>query len=858
MNKPPSGHCISAPLGVFAAALLLLFSAAALGADILAKTARFSIQAQPLASALIEFSNQSGVQVATADADISRFTSPGVQGEHRLDEALRLLLNGTNLKFAPVGENTVAIRTAPPATRISETKRAAPAPARAADPSPAASTELAEVVVTAQKRTQSTQDIGATISVVDSKQLNTLHVEQPAELEHVVPGLTTYNATSGGTPLFAIRGIGMDDFNPNNASGVGTYIDDVYASSPVFLNGQIFDVERVEVLEGPQGTLYGKNATGGAINFISRKPSDDTNGYADVSWGRWNSMNVEAAIGGKLLDDLTGRIAGIYTGQGEGWQTDIDTGFHEGKPNRGALRGQLEYKPVEGFTALLSVHLSRDDSIPPSPQSYGNEALLPPAAKGLIDTPTTNPSQVRVGNLSPRLNERGFGTSLALTYEADAFAMTSTSGYDHFDYQTIDNDDGTAGPTFDFFQDDLIDQYYEELRATSKRGLFGGRIDWVVGTSFANDFIHGQDKSDQSAPFVGEFLDPPNFEETGLSIAQANYKQIRDSFGAFIHTETHLTDQWSVVLGGRYSHDRIAFNGVSTEEGSDNGGVEFKCIGCIVAALDQVHNYQNFSYQAGLNYKPFQHILLYTTISTAYKSGSYYASPALDPAAWGYVVPEHVWAFELGQKSTILDGRLQIDSAYFHYNYTNRQSLVEFVSPETGFPVDSMDNVPKSEVDGATIDGEVAPLQGLLLSGSVTYLDARVTQALLNVRGAPLLLAVPDGTPLSMSPRWTFDLRSSYVHPLSDTLEATVSMDYSWRTPYSAQLADPNAVTGLQKLLGASISVGQIGKGWTTSIWGRNLTNENPSLYQFTSFYGGTEMYRQLPRTYGLEFRYEF
>jgi iron complex outermembrane receptor protein len=722
---------------------------------------------------------------------------------------------------------------------------------------PAGAQQLEELVVTAQKRTESAQDVAATISVIDSKQLDAQRIEQPLDLANAVPGLSTYNSTSGGTPLFAIRGIGMDDFNPNNASGVGTYIDDVYASSPVFLNGQIFDVERVEVLEGPQGTLYGKNATGGAINFISRKPTDETTGYFDVSYGRWNSVDVKAAVGGRLADTVTGRIAGTWSGQGEGYQTDIDTGFHEGKPNRGALRGQLEFKPTSDFTALLNVHVSRDESIPPSPQSYGNEALLPPAAKGLIDTPSTDPTQVRVGNLSPKLNERGSGLSLALTYDAGEFMLNSTTGYDHFDYRTIDNNDGIAGPTYNFFQDDLIDQYYEELRATSKQGLFNGLVDWVVGASYANDSIHGMDSSDQSAPFVGEFLDPSNFEETDLSTVQANYHQIRNSFGVFMHTETHLTDQLTFVLGGRYSHDRLAFDGLTTEGGNDPTVIPV-IYGNVVTALDQVHNEQNFSYQTGLNYKLLPHVLVYGTISTAYKAGAYYASPALDPAAWGYVSPEHVFAYELGEKSTLLDGHLQINGSYFHYNYTDRQSLVDFVSPSTGSFVDSLASIPKSEVDGVELDTSVSPLDGWQLSGSATYLDARVTQALLNVRGAPLLLAVPDGTPLAMSPKWTFLARTSYERPISDTLKASGQLDYSWRGDQSSQLGDPSAISGVQKLLGASVTVGQIAKGISVSLWGRNLTNANFSTYQFTSFYGGVTMYRELPRTYGIEVRDQF
>lgn len=144
--------------------------------------------------------------------------------------------------------------------------------------------QIEEVVVTAQKRAQSVNDIGVSASAFGGDDLKKLKVESAVDLGAHTPGLVTTNATSGGTPIFAIRGIGLDDFSPNNNSGVGVYTDEVFASAPALLGGQLFDIERVEVLKGPQGTLYGKNTTGGAINFISNKPTDEFEAYVEADY----------------------------------------------------------------------------------------------------------------------------------------------------------------------------------------------------------------------------------------------------------------------------------------------------------------------------------------------------------------------------------------------------------------------------------------------------------------------------------------------------------------------------------------------------------------------------------------------
>src|SRR3984957_1352839 len=196
-------------------------------------------------------------------------------------------------------------------------------------------TELEEIRVTATRRETTVQTTPIAITALSHADLQDSNITDLTKLPMQVPSLFVGGNDNFGSNSVSIRGIGSLALGLGAEEAVGIYIDGVYQGKPY---GNIFnfvDIERVEVLEGPQGTLYGKNATGGAINFISRKPTEETTGYFDVSYGRWNSGDVKAAVGGRLTDGLTGRIAGTWTGQGEGYQTDIDTGYHEGKPNRG-------------------------------------------------------------------------------------------------------------------------------------------------------------------------------------------------------------------------------------------------------------------------------------------------------------------------------------------------------------------------------------------------------------------------------------------------------------------------------------------------------------------------------------------
>src|SRR5271170_3252216 len=415
---------------------------------------------------------------------------------------------------------------------------------------------LEEVIVTAQRRSQSAEEIGVAINVASGEQLQSLRIQQPLALSTIAPALSTMNATTDSTPLFLIRGIGLDDFNMNNSSGVGTYLDDVFASFPGFLTAAMYDVDRVEILEGPQGTLYGKNTAGGAINIISKRPTDDFEGYVNVDYSRWETADVTAAVSGPLTDFIKARLAATTTIQGEGYQTDIETSEKYGKLNRGGARALFDIRLTEAAGLLLNFHYVYDHSVPSSPSTPNVEALIPtqpfPTA-GLLDSPPGG-TLVRVGGLPLYKDENGEGVVATLNVHLEGLTLTSISAFDDFFARSLDNYDGYPAADNNWSKNFQQQQFSEEMRVASDSG---GLVDWIVGAEYGQNWYHCRDSLDWT--FVYGLAD--YVTQGGKAITATNFIQTQESEGLFAHAETRFSRQWTLVTGLRYSRDEVSFDG---------------------------------------------------------------------------------------------------------------------------------------------------------------------------------------------------------------------------------------------------------------------------------------------------------
>lgn len=730
---------------------------------------------------------------------------------------------------------------------------------------------IEEVVVTAQKRAQSINDIGVTASAFSGNDLKNLKTESAVELAGQTPGLSTANATSGGTPIFAIRGIGLDDFNINNNSGVGVYIDEVFASSPMLLSGQLFDIERVEVLKGPQGTLYGKNATGGAVNFISNKPSDEFEAYITAGIARWDTAELEGVISGSLTDSINGRFATSYRRQSEGWQTDVDSGKHYGEVDSLAARAVFTIDFSDSVDGVLNLHYSRDKSLPLAPQSTGSEegaqaltdALCPGfdipgvldycglPVEGALDTDAgdkPDANDVRVGNLKLDRDEEGYGLAFTLNAELEHFSLISITAYDHYERSVVDNYDGVPGGNFDLIQDGDVEQFSQELRLVSS-GTEG--FTWIAGIGYSRDKLNADDAFDSSQTLWWNIF-PTSPLDTGLVVLDSQYQQVTDSYGAYLHTETDLTDRLSLTVGARYSYDERSFDGNAFNTGTDTGLIPLN-----IASLDETQDEDDVSYRVGLNFAANEDWLIYASIATGYKNGVYYGSPPLAQAAWGYNKPEEVETIEIGFKSTLLDGTMQLNGALFESEYENRQSLAFVTVPGIGFDT-TLGNIPESEIAGAEMDLFWRPMEGLDVKAGVSYLNSKVTETLTDIRGLAPYEIIAEGSELGQAPEWSYNALVGYEWGVNDKLTARLQFDYSWTDVQVAALSDPNTQYGPLKSLGTSFSLKTTDDTWEFTVWGKNVTDEDDSTYSFTNFAGGRVMYRQQPASYGISLTRHF
>ncbi|WP_240160410.1 TonB-dependent receptor [Pseudomonas bharatica] len=240
-------------------------------------------------------------------------------------------------------------------------------------------TALASVTVTAQRHEESAQDIGLAVTALSGEALQEKGVTNVNQLQNYVPNLDIAPQYGSGNPLFRIRGVGLKDYGSNNTSTVGVYLDQVALPYPIQTQGQLFDLERVEVLRGPQGTLYGRNSTAGAINFITNKPTRELHGGLTSNYGSYNASSVEGFISGPVSDTLRARLAFI-TEQGGAWQDNRDTGQSLGDKDTTSLRGQLDWDASDAINFNLSVHGGKDQS--DSRGSYLYQGLKPNATYG--------------------------------------------------------------------------------------------------------------------------------------------------------------------------------------------------------------------------------------------------------------------------------------------------------------------------------------------------------------------------------------------------------------------------------------------------------------------------------------------
>ena len=710
---------------------------------------------------------------------------------------------------------------------------------------PAPRDSLEQITVTAERRRQSVQNIGGSISVISGRQLAQRNVNNIYDLQYQTPSLQVTPQFGSGQLEFAIRGVGFEDYASNNAPTVGVYIDEVAFPIPYETNAQIYDVQRVEVLRGPQGTLYGRNTTGGAVNYVLNKPTKDFTGDLTVQYGRFDSSLVEGHLSGSLANDLQMRVAG-ETQQGGAWQHGPG-GARLGDLDRSSLRTLIDWEPTDTLTIEANLHGSHDRSDALGTRLYTpNDALveveIPNAPTFPVDPARDHTvwgtSKLFADEIGIQPDTKPFshidtvGASLRADQVLDVGTLTDLISYDYAGRREYDDFDASQLALADVYFNTRANVFANELRLTSSTGA---RLTYVVGVYYANQFLADNYRG--------------GFDQIYGIDTSVQYSQKVNTVSSFGQASYKITDQLTVTSGLRIEHE---------ERKLENFGSFFLAGGVVTNPNNTANQSTDFTEPTGkieLQYVPFKDDMLYAEISRGLKSGGFTTYNSGQPTVGtAPFKPETLWAYELGNKLELPAARLRINAAAFYYQYQNQQIQSAVLNPTTGL-VGSIINAPRSHLYGGEVEVNWSPIDHLTftqgLGESVGAFD-EFSSLLSAARENGVFVGVfrnRAGEALP-SPKFTANGSATYGLKLGN-YNLSTSIDYSLRTTYNSLFGSLYNVAGFT-LLNAHMTFGPEDGRWSLTAYGQNILDRKYDIDRNFFDAGDNIATAGLPATYGI------
>ncbi len=728
---------------------------------------------------------------------------------------------------------------------------------------------FAEIVVTAQRREQNIQDVGIAVTPLGEETLQNLNITTATDIVRAVPSLKM-NAYSSAQVVFNIRGVSQNDYGDQQEPPVAVYQDDSYASSINLASFPIFDLARVEALRGPQGTLFGRNATGGAIQFISRKPTREFEGYTDLTVGSFNQIIVDGAVSGSLGDSMQGRLAFI-SNQDDGWMESIVAGV----PDRGgndhyAVRGSLAWQPSDATDVNLIVRYMKADGETQA-GLYSHEPACPNAQFQGEFTPATlacpywgspegaTGSGFRDDSIIPSrggdpyataetqesyVDREIFGSTLRIDAGLGSLDLVSITDFQHSEKFYIEGGDSSPDEGVFFFQGSELEQFSQEFRLS---GSFG-----------AHELVGGVYGMHVDGDYTGKFADP--FYGYDPDVA---FSQTTTSYAVFAQDEWSFSERWKLIGGLRYWHD--------TREGAYFGSAppvsgfglpavtiifnqdEIFPGGGTITPDDAKTSFDDVTARLELDYKPTDNILVYLSFNRGSKSGGYTFSTGtpFPPNEVAFLEgipfdPETLDAYEIGIKSNLGDNTT-LNVGAFYYDYSDYQAFAQIG------PVQSVINL-EAEAQGIEVELNSRPADGLTLQIGASYLDTEVKDILL-----PDLATVVDHD-LPQAPEFSGNALARYEFALAGGI-ASVQADVLYSgdfcfTVLCAPVEKEKSYTVANARIGYAAEDGR----WEVAAFVNNLTEEEYRVYAFDSslFAGVVAGVYAKPRTYGLTATFRF
>ncbi|MEH6550532.1 MAG: TonB-dependent receptor [Pseudomonadales bacterium] len=779
---------------------------------------------------------------------------------------------------------------------------------------------LEEVVVTAQKRAESVQDIPIAITALSGSDIEKLGWEKPNDVAAQVPNMQVSAPLGDVQPLFSIRGVSMVDYTPSQASPIGVYMDEGYLGATYTHGMAQFDLERIEVLRGPQGTLYGKNTTGGAINLLSNTPDIDAgvDGYVKLGVQNFNGTLVEGAVENTLVEGkLAGRIA-IKSKHVDGyWKNAIGPDMNE--TDYTTARVGLNWEPTETFGAVFKYTYAKSDAKSAAPRIDATTPLGTTLA-GLPSNKQRHGGSInRAGDTVVKSNI----ANLRLNWDIGNYSIVSvTNGYDA-EYFARTDTDGTEATLAGIDWASETKAFAQDLRLVSN---LDGPFNFIAGIYYGNedidthilheDFFHDPDGAIaltltklsigaglQGDPALSAHLAVLADALPEFGMVDRRFDVEKESYAVYTDMTFDATDRLSFNLGLRYTSDETTrdyinysrFERDGTPMGSFLPGnklsAQFIAMGIdapfVTWALSQGVPIPAGTYLDGvyttdsgevrseketavtgklaINYQINDDSMVYGSYSKGFRSGSFnnglvYADQKNENGA--YVKPEYIDAYEIGFKSEFFDSMLRLNGAAFYYDYQDQQFVTQ-----VGISA-NLYNAGGADIKGLELELLAAPTEGLTLQAGLGLLDAEYTELYLPKLSTPLNpvdeVDLKGNTPVS-SPELNFNFMVDYEFDISDTWYSAINFngtftDDQWFSAYNEAEGHEDISQEAYWVMNARLTFADKDDRLAVSLWVRNLADEEYDVYAINLQGGfGTNYFMEgAPRMYGAELTYRF
>ena len=756
-----------------------------------------------------------------------------------------------------------------------------------------------EIIVTAQKREENLREVPMSIFATSGDQLKAMGVSDTADLAKIVSGFT-FNYSAYGAPVFTIRGVGFQDTALAASPTVSVYVDEITRPFSIEAVDTSLDVSRVEVLKGPQGTLFGQNATGGAINYVTNKPTADFAAGINVSYGRFDTLRTDGFVSGPITDTLGFRLAADYVNSGP-WQKSYTRDASLGRQDKFTGRAMLQWQPTPELSVLLtgSMHLDRSETRAPqlfAIKIQNPQTPLPPGylayplaplnnrAADWSDCINASPFEDPAGCVPLKKNTEYYSGSLRIDYDVSPdVTISSLTSYQDFDRLEPIDLDGTTFRNYESVQQGYLKTFYQELRVT---GSLGGEGNWIVGGNYQHDDTVDtllQSYSDSSSRTIFDLLLGPTQPLNEQNIkTYALFGNVEMPIGAItLHGGARYTTQkrdfrgcgqdggdgsWSLVsqaiqnflitgdpfFGGAFPDPSM---GPGIDAGPGGCGTTGPAPGFLPAYVLDKLNEDNLSWRVGAKWTISRDHMVYANLSRGYKAGAFPTAATARSVQLLPAVQESLLAYEIGVKSEFFDRRVRFDASAYYYDYTNKQIRGFVLDPVFG-PLAALVNVPQSSVKGFDAGLTTYPVDGLTIGGNIAYADSKIKGSFTNYNYLGELQNF-TGEAFPHSPKWQATANMEYRFPAGGGWDAFLGGNLSYRGGTNAGFGElPELRIKSYTLL--DLRAGVENGPWRVELWGRNVTD----AYYYTEvarlFGDSLVRFTGMPATYGITVGYRF